>query len=670
MENPTAYGKFRILSEIGRGSMGIVYHAHDPDFDRSVALKVLRWDRVSNPDFVKRFLREPKVIGRLRHPNIVEGYALGEDHDTVYLAMEYVEGVPLDEYVRSRNPSMAEWISIVIKVAEALDYAHRQGVVHRDIKPSNILIEKDGNPKITDFGIARIEDPTLTQQTQAGEILGTPAYMSPEQVLGQPVDGRSDIYSLGVILYELACGRRPFTGKALGTILTAIVQEPPPDPKVLAPEIPERLSRIIQKCLSKKPEDRFSSSKELAAALQEVLKELSGPPTDETSLEKKPLSSRRASKKLLGFFAAVLLILVGVFGYYLSRPEGVFVRLVSVPEGAEIIINQEYRGKTPTQLRLLPGEYTLRLQKEGYRTWEGPLNVDAEHAGPVNVRLTPLRGRVIILSTPPGADVTIDGKIKGVTPFETDLPFGTHQVLLTHPEFEAWEEEIHIRDEGPYEITASLGTSQAVLDVSSRPPGARVFLDGTYAGTTPLRKETPPGEHEVRVLLEGFKPWEQRVSAVKGRSHPVHAVLEPLTIPLEIRSTPPGARILIDGEEKGRTPLTVPLPAGRYRLVLEKPGYHSWEGSLKVREKFSKPLNIRLPPVTVFVSVKTEPSGAVLYLDNEPMGTTPLRVRVPVGRHSIRLEKENFEVWEKEIEIPITSQENSLMDLGTIVLSP
>jgi serine/threonine protein kinase len=196
------YGRYQIVSEVGKGSMGVVYKAHDPQIDRPLALKVLRPDRITSEEFVRRFLKEAQAIGRLSHANIVTVYDVGQDHGTIFIAMELLTGKTLKDAMAERKLTAQEIIHIGVQVAEALDYAHRKGIVHRDIKPSNIILTSDGPTKLTDFGIARIEDPAAHQQTQAGEILGTPVYMSPEQVMGRPVDGRSDLYSLGVILYS------------------------------------------------------------------------------------------------------------------------------------------------------------------------------------------------------------------------------------------------------------------------------------------------------------------------------------------------------------------------------------------------------------------------------------------------------------------------------------
>ena len=175
--------------------MGVVYQARDPQIDRVVAVKVLRQDRTSNEIFVKRFLKEAKVIGRLSHPNIVTIYDVGEEQGNIYIAMEFLEGVSLADLLHERRLTVDEVVEFGIEIAKTLGYAHGKGVVHRDIKPNNIIVQSDGRIRITDFGIAHIEDSSATLQTQAGEIMGTPAYMSPEQVFGQTIDGRSDISS-------------------------------------------------------------------------------------------------------------------------------------------------------------------------------------------------------------------------------------------------------------------------------------------------------------------------------------------------------------------------------------------------------------------------------------------------------------------------------------------
>ena len=256
--------------------MGVVYLAQDPLIDRQVAVKTLRVDvdaEVSD-EFRERFFREARAAGRLNHPGIVTVHDVGEDPSTgvVFIAMEFVHGRNLKQLLqtgRSFRPSQAA--RLVAAVASALEYAHQMGVVHRDIKPANLLITDDGSVKITDFGVARLESSNLTVD---GQFLGTPNYMSPEQVLGQPVDGRSDLFSLGVVLFELLTGRRPFTGSTLHEVTTQIVQQATPIPSSLNTRLPPSLNPILLKCLEKDRERRFGSCAELATVLTALARSL------------------------------------------------------------------------------------------------------------------------------------------------------------------------------------------------------------------------------------------------------------------------------------------------------------------------------------------------------------------------------------------------------------
>ena len=285
------YGRYQILKEVGHGSMGVVYQAHDPQIDRLVALKVLRKDRITGESFVKRFLKEARVIGRLSHPNIVTVHDVGEDQKDIYIAMEFIEGAPLQEFVGENGLLLEKIIELGIQAAETLDYAHQKGVVHRDIKPSNIILQPDGKIKITDFGIAHIEDSSETLQTLEGEIIGTPAYMSPEQVLGKSVDGRTDIFSLGAVLYELSTGRRPFggEGKNIATVFNEIIHHDPQEPALASDLIPQEFSLIIMKCLRKATDERFQSGKELAEALKACLLK-----REPAAVEKPPTEKKKA----------------------------------------------------------------------------------------------------------------------------------------------------------------------------------------------------------------------------------------------------------------------------------------------------------------------------------------------------------------------------------------
>lgn len=268
-------GRYDIIKTLGKGAMGVVYLARDPMIDRLIALKTLRLDVDTEfeEQFRERFLREARAAGRLNHRGIVTVYDVGEDPNTglIYIAMEYIEGQDLKKRTEEKPLRLGEIARIVAEVAEALDYAHSMGVIHRDVKPANILLTASGTPKVMDFGVARMDSSNLTTE---GQFIGTPNFMSPEQILGRTVDGRSDIFSLGVLLFKLLTGERPFPGNTMHEVTMKIVQEDPPLPTSLRPDLPTAFNPILLKCLQKKPEDRFQRASELASLLTALARAL------------------------------------------------------------------------------------------------------------------------------------------------------------------------------------------------------------------------------------------------------------------------------------------------------------------------------------------------------------------------------------------------------------
>ena len=267
MEHP---GRYELLGELGRGAMGVVYKARDPKIDRLVALKVIAsavgLPPTEIPHRRERFQREARAAGRLAHPNIVTVYDVGEDQGRDYLVMEFMEGEPLDHLLRTRRPlPLDEVLAIGEQVAQALDYAHAPSIIHRDIKPANLLLSRDGLATVTDFGIARIAG---AETTQTGQSLGTPSYMSPEQISGLTLDGRSDIFSFGAVLYELLSGEKAFPGETISTVVYRIIHEEPTPLRRLNPAFPAGLDACLQKALGKNPSRRYSRTLDLVRDLR------------------------------------------------------------------------------------------------------------------------------------------------------------------------------------------------------------------------------------------------------------------------------------------------------------------------------------------------------------------------------------------------------------------
>jgi len=267
-------GRYQLEKELGKGAMGVVYLGRDPKINRVVAIKTMalaqEFDADELVDVKERFFREAETAGRLNHPNIVTMYDAGEEHDLAYIAMEFLKGRDL---VPQTKPAgllpLTQVISIIARVADALDYAHQNNVVHRDIKPANIMYEpSEDQVKVTDFGIARITD---SSRTKTGMVLGTPSYMSPEQLAGKKIDGRSDLFSLGVMLYQMCCGQLPFVGESMAQLMFKIANETPPDIRTINPQLPEKLVAVIEKVLSKDVAQRYQRGSQLAADLRACL---------------------------------------------------------------------------------------------------------------------------------------------------------------------------------------------------------------------------------------------------------------------------------------------------------------------------------------------------------------------------------------------------------------
>src|SRR6266481_1566125 len=260
-------GRYEILNELGRGAMGLVYKAKDPTIGRIVAIKTMRIDLhgTEAEDLLRRFRNEAQAVGLLNHPNIVTIYDAGEQDNVFYIAMEFIEGTTLHQLISQRRVLGTEdVIRLSRQICAGLDYAHSHNIVHRDIKPANIMITANGTVKIMDFGIAK----TGGTVTSTGQVLGTPNYMSPEQVKGKPLDGRSDLFSFGVLLYEMLTGEKPFVGQNVTTIIYKIVNESPIPPRDLDVTIHPGLSMVVTKALSKAPDERYQSGADLVRDLE------------------------------------------------------------------------------------------------------------------------------------------------------------------------------------------------------------------------------------------------------------------------------------------------------------------------------------------------------------------------------------------------------------------
>ncbi len=434
-------GRYEIISEIGQGAMGVVYRALDPLLERTVAIKTISLDLSKDEfeAFEQRFYREASSAGRLNHPNIVTIHDVGNSDNVAYMAMEFLEGVELRDIMDAgAHLDLDRIVEIVSQVADGLAYAHEHGVVHRDIKPSNIMILKNGVAKITDFGIALIPS---SSRTMAGMVLGSPKYMSPEQVVGQDVDRRSDIFSLGVMLYEMLTGTPPFSGENISAIMYRILNEMPLAPVTLKPELPEIFNFIVAKALAKHPDDRYQSAEEMADDLRNY-RTLQAPLNFHAGTDGKPRTLERRSKPRP--LDEQTLLLAGGKGIdsagnarpWWRRPVFLVGALVFMLLGFLLL----YQEKPAPRVQVPDLATKSELKPEEPSAPESSIPVQPD-------------GTVLLAVTPWG-EIFVDGKREGVSPplNELKLTVGRHTIEIRNPGFPVHSRTIMIEAESKHKI--------------------------------------------------------------------------------------------------------------------------------------------------------------------------------------------------------------------------
>lgn len=426
---PRKLGPYMVERELGSGAMGTVFQAVHTGLERAVALKVLRPDMVQDPDSVRRFLREARSIARMDHPNIVAVYDAGEIDGVSYIAMKLLEGESLQSILASTGPlPMNRVIKIARQLASALDYAHARDVVHLDVKPANVMIARDDRVTLTDFGIAQALNPGATR---SATIAGTPLYMSPEQIQGQEVDCRSDIYSLGLVIYEMCVGRPPFQGQFV-TVMYAHLHTPVPDIKATIPDMPDAFVAVINRALAKDPAARFQTAGELQRALERAAprgaldadhtvtlhREPPAPatvpvpvhdfrPSPDTAAApdgrgtvaqppaaraaERPASSRRLPLLAAGAVALVAVAAVAFLLFTRLSSTGSStgsIEVASVPSGASVLVDGKASGKSPLSLASIPaGDHTVSVAMPTYDARSVPVRVDGNKTATVSVAL-------------------------------------------------------------------------------------------------------------------------------------------------------------------------------------------------------------------------------------------------------------------------------------------
>jgi len=539
MDEPVRIGRYQVQKVLGKGAMGVVYLAFDPQIGRPVALKTVRPTEGARPEEVAesqaRFLREARAAGKLLHPNIVTLFDVFEERGTLYIAMEYLEGVPLDHFCsRSHLLPIEQGVQLSAQALSALDYAHRAGIVHRDIKPGNLMVVDGQTLKVMDFGLARDSGASLTH---SGTVIGTPHYMSPEQIQGLDLDGRADLFAMGVVLYEVVTGERPFEGDTIPTVIYRVLHEEPPPARAVNPRVPEPLSLAIRKALSKRPEDRFPT----AAAFRDALLHPQEPDPLQTwmSLERpgEPAPSVPATHDA-PFLPPIPAGQRGAQRHTLSR---------------------KYTRFAVLALLIAAGGY---IGISRYADYSGG---KAAIAPPPSQEILPVA--LEVTTTPPGAALFLDGvAVDVVTLAPNDAR--SHVVEARLGCLSARSRVTGVSTKAKLQMTLQAGPYE--FAVTSDPPGAKVSLDGTETGlATPARiprQDCQP--FSVGLSLPGYDPSEFSVDPSKQAG--VQAVLTAVASHGSLKvHYPSGILQVFEGDRLlGTSGQVLSLPAGDHTLRL------------------------------------------------------------------------------------------------------
>ncbi|HEU0121701.1 MAG TPA: protein kinase [Bryobacteraceae bacterium] len=576
-------GRYVIQGELGRGAMGVVYRAQDPAIGRTVAVKTIRigqFDERELQHVQSRMMREAQAAGILSHNNIVTIYDIQQDGDKAYIFMEFVDGETLEKMLLADTAIDKQLILFILKqAAEALDYAHERGIVHRDIKPANIMVRRDGVAKIADFGIARMQSHSLTQ---TGQILGTPNYMSPEQISGKAVDGRADQYSLAVMLYEVLTGEKPFVADSLPTLFFRVVSEMPQPVPRLNPTLSPAIDDVLQKALSKNPDDRYPTCAEFVRSLERACHTAPGWTTlvrggglSQPTHDIAPLPQSSAPKP-----------------FVMPQQETIAPRPPAAPAPQSPAPAQPPRQTTPQPAPVVPAPaFEPRPPVSAAPPAKQAFNMGAIIAVGVvaalvgggaifwklsqNKQKTPIPTAV---STPP---VSTAPPTSQPTPTTTqkDSPLGTP--APAKPAATPASSPIVPANVPP--PAAKPGAMMAVA-IRTTPEGARIVIDEGKLPpcTSPCLVELPNGRHTASITLDTYKT-EMRIFYVP-QDTAINLNLEKRKGMLEVNSTPPGATITIDGAENPqKTPAIIPLVVGKHVVVVSLPGKPAYSQTFEMR---------------------------------------------------------------------------------------
>ncbi len=533
-------GRYQIAGEIGRGAMGVVYKALDPAIGRTVAIKTIHLPDLTDSELRQRvgerLLREAQSAGTLSHPSIVTVYDVLEQDEFAYIVMEFVPGRSLETMLTLRQlPAAEELLLYLRQVAEALDYAHRKGIIHRDVKPANIIISEptwggERIAKITDFGVAK---PISDETTHSGNLTGTPSYMSPEQIAGLSVSGRSDQFSLAVVVYQLLCGNKPFAAETLPALLHKICTENPVPIDMANPALSATVGKVMTRALAKRPEDRFASASDFIGALSIALAESPVPAQPD---HPRPARTTRVSASAPAALSDTTDTPRSLkqSGAARSKLAWIVVLCFAVTAAVVFIVRLNSSSAIPVQ---------LETQSD-----PRPAPVRSKVASSENKAST---------SPPPAAVPPKPRNLEAPRDRDKAAP-AESQGLQTH------QRGVIV----PATPSPASVASMADIDLLSSPSGARIVVDSRSDArcNAPCTMALPTGRHTLTAQMDGYTT-ERRIFVLPGTSS-LYIPLSRSTGVLVLTSVPGGSNVTVDGQPFGRTPVTLHLSSGVHHILL------------------------------------------------------------------------------------------------------
>ena len=568
--------------------MGVIYKAKDPVIGRYVAIKTIRLGDFTDSSHVaelhSRLMREAQSAGVLSHPNIITIFDVGEEGGLAYFAMELVEGATLEHIIESdQGLDESTIVNIARQTADALGFAHQRGIVHRDIKPANIMLTQDGRVKVADFGIAKVGS---TKMTQTGMLLGSPSYMAPEHFLGRPLDGRSDIFALGILLYELITGQPPFNAENLGTLSYKIVHEDPLPPIKVKPGMNPRLNALVVKALARDPAARFQTAQEMCEALDQLGGARVGTKPERTEpllvhTVAVTIPVKKRGRKGLWFLVFLLL-------------------LTGATAGVAILYPEEFKQAFHlTMARLQPWIDRVKQAASGQQP-DSPTAVPEAPAGPPQAASdTADSGKDE--ATPAGTPANpVETPTESVDPPATVPAEPLSSASSDNAAPSSTGTQTPAPSKGAPVLPGAVSTVPGIIQVTSSPSGAEIIFDDRQnsSWTTPYTfQNVSKGRHTLEVRKSGYVTERRIVVLLGNESQRVSVVLTMAAGMLKVSTVPGGASIYVDGELKREvTPANLKIPAGTRRILLRKEGYRDVEQVIEIEDNSITTLNQQLVP--------------------------------------------------------------------------